>query len=168
MRNLNDNQIQSIKKLIDSCTEALVVEAELKDFTNFISDDAMYEQFKFNADYEEEFANKFICKYFLAKMHIKILYLMIDEYRFTEQDLAMLRYFSFHKTGLGLNRKAFSFSDTSILNNMYYTVLYEILRHNNMSIESKYNSLLALLRGAVVGFYEDLLSFIDTLNNFKK
>lgn len=76
---------------------------------DILDEKRMYERFVKNCENEEEYANKYICKFFLVKMIIKCLFWSLGIWKFTEHDKEMLQYFHEHKTALGLNRKAFAF-----------------------------------------------------------
>lgn len=77
---------------------------------DILDEKRMYERFVKNCENEEEYANKYICKFFLVKMFIKCLFWSLGTWKFTEHDKEMLQYFHEHKSALGLNRKEFKFN----------------------------------------------------------
>lgn len=102
-----------VRSVIKYYADSLLAEAKGCDCVRLLDENEMYRQFKENADNEEEIANKYVCKFFAVKMYIKALFWTLGEWKFTEQDREMFKYFNEHSSRYGINRKAFRFNYAS-------------------------------------------------------
>ena len=98
-----------VRSVIRYYSDELLKEAIGCNCVDILDEKRMYEKFCTNRDNEEEYANKYICKFFAVKLFIKALFWTLGEWKFTAQDREMLEYFYKNHTGNGLNRKAFAF-----------------------------------------------------------
>lgn len=98
-----------VRYIIKYYAVSLLAEAKSCNCVRLLDENEMYRQFKENSNNEEEYANKYICKFFNVKMYIKALFWTLGEWKFTEQDKEMFKYFHEHKSKIGLNRKNFVF-----------------------------------------------------------
>lgn len=100
---------EQIRSVIKYYADSLLAEAKGCNCVRLLDENEMYRQFKENEENEEEFANKYVCKFFTVKMYIKALFWTLGEWKFTEQDKEMFKYFHEHKSRMGQHRKAFVF-----------------------------------------------------------
>ena len=98
---------EEFKKYINEAETFLKEEAERCDCLKFLDDSALFEQFKQNLDYEEEYANIILCKILRLKLDVKVLRWQLGEYLFTDNDRTMIEYFCDKMAGKVLKRKAF-------------------------------------------------------------
>lgn len=99
-----------VRYVIKYYADSLLAEAKGCNCVRLLDENEMYRQFKENADNEEEIANKYVCKFFTVKMYIKAMFWTLGEWKFTEQDKEMFKYFYEHQSRMGQNRKAFVFN----------------------------------------------------------
>lgn len=98
------------EKLKDALKDAISIakeEAEKDDCRKLLTDDGLYECFRQNVDYEEYYANIYVCKYLKMKLDIKYLLWALGGKGYTEHDAEMINFFHDNKTGKMLSRKAY-------------------------------------------------------------
>lgn len=74
--------------------EKLIADQSEQDGQPEMADDKhLYDSFKYNVDHNQYYGNLNVLKYFTWKFKVKILYEMIGEWKFTDQDVEMYNYF---------------------------------------------------------------------------
>ena len=106
---MNEQQKATISAMITELKRQADEDGNL----HLLSDRSMYLHWKHNADYEEEFANAYIRKYFKAKMQIKLMYFWYTKKELlNEHDKEMLYWFgSWNPEGKILNKRPFAKAD---------------------------------------------------------